>query len=83
MARMVPELNDAQLKRVEGKSKAEAKFYRACRDQLDSNYLVLFSLALVVEPGACPDDAEADFVVFDRRRGMLVKPRCRGLHPCS
>ena len=69
---MVPELNDAQLKRVEGKSKAEAKFYRACRDQLDSNYLVLFSLALVVEPGACPDDAEADFVVFDRRRGMLV-----------
>lgn len=72
MATMVPELSDTQLRRVETRSRAEARLYRACREQLDSNYLVLYSLSLVVEPGAWPDDAEADFVIFDRRRGMLV-----------
>jgi Nuclease-related domain len=71
MARMVPDLDDVRLDAL--KSTAEADFYRACRDQLDTQVLVIHSLALVrLTAAGSREDAEADFVIIDPRRGLLV-----------
>jgi Nuclease-related domain len=71
MARMVPDLNESQLDAL--KSKAEADFYRACRGQLDNQVLVIHSLALVrLTAAGSREDAEADFVIIEPRRGLLV-----------
>src|SRR4051794_11900744 len=71
MARMVPEFDEAQLDGL--KSAAEGRFYRACRDQLDEHVLVIHSIALVrLTAAGSHEDAEADFVIIDSRRGLLV-----------
>lgn len=71
MARMVPDLEEARLDAL--KSTAEADFYRACRDQLDEQVLVIHSLALVrLTAAGSREDAEADFVIIDPRHGLLV-----------
>lgn len=71
MARMVPDLDEERLDEL--KSAAEADFYRACRDQLDEQVLVIHSLALVrLTAAGSREDAEADFVIIDPRRGLLV-----------
>src|SRR5438132_984182 len=60
MARMVPDLDEERLDEL--KSAAEADFYRACRDQLDEQVLVIHSLALVrLTAAGSREDAEADF----------------------
>jgi UvrD-like helicase C-terminal domain/AAA domain/Nuclease-related domain len=71
VARMVPDLDEARLEAL--KSSAEADFYRACRDQLDNQVLVIHSLALVrLTAAGSREDAEADFVIIDPRHGLLV-----------
>jgi hypothetical protein len=71
MARMIPLLSEVRLDTFE--SKAEADFYRACRDQLVDQVLVIHSLALVrLTAAGSREDGEADFVVIDPKRGLLV-----------
>lgn len=71
MARMYPVLNGAALDGLS--SQAEAKFYIACRDQLPSTNLIVHSLALIRLGGdGTRKDAEADFVIVDPVRGVLV-----------
>jgi hypothetical protein len=71
MATLRPELTEAQLRELP--SQAEARFYRACRNQLPDRILVLHSISWV-SPNAAgtPCDGEADFVIFDPAHGMLV-----------
>jgi hypothetical protein len=71
MARMIPELNDIVLNLVP--SAAERSVYCSLRDGLKSDVLVVHSLELVTNsPSNTPKDAEADFVIFDPNRGILV-----------
>lgn len=71
MAHMVPFLNELDLQKIQ--SQAERTIYQVLRDKLADNVLVLHSLELVIQKeGAPPNDAEADFVIFDPTRGFLV-----------
>lgn len=73
MAQMFPVLEELELRELERKSSAEAEVYRAFRDHTPSDWLVLHGLNLHAQsPGSPPRDAEADFVVFDSKRGFLV-----------
>ncbi|WP_406231800.1 NERD domain-containing protein [Isoptericola jiangsuensis] len=71
MARMIPGLTEEQLR--EFRSKAEAKFYRACREQLPDDVLVLHSITWIYR-----DDhdrlreGEADFTIVSPRAGILA-----------
>ena len=66
-----PELTELQLSSL--KSSAEAKFYRACRDQLSSKYLVLHSIIWVQRTvSGALRDGEADFIIFDPDGGFVV-----------
>jgi superfamily I DNA/RNA helicase len=71
MAEVFPILDEFALNQLN--SAAEAKFYRACRDTLDDNLLVFHSLSLII-PAAGRQTAvgECDFVIFDRKGGMLI-----------
>ena len=71
MARMVPALDFDELRLI--RSKAEARFYAACRDELPSDWLVLFSVPWIgTSLGGQPRDGEADFVILVPERGILV-----------
>jgi hypothetical protein len=71
MARLVPVLDDAEIRLL--KSKAEARFYDACRQRLPANWLVLFSVPWIgTSLGGQPRDGEADFVIIVPGRGILV-----------
>ncbi|MFE8599807.1 nuclease-related domain-containing DEAD/DEAH box helicase [Archangium violaceum] len=73
MAQMFPELTELELKELEKKSSAEADVYRAFRHQTPADWLVLHGLNLICHPsGSPPTDAEADFIVFDPKRGFVV-----------
>lgn len=68
-----PELSDSCLKILEIKSRAEADFYRACRDQLFGQYLTYHSIQTVrLSQRGAPRDGEADFVIFDPNNGFIV-----------
>jgi len=68
---MLPELTEEQLEGLS--SRAEAKFYRACRDQLDKTYNVLYSISWIARhPGAHALDGEADFLIVSPASGLLV-----------
>lgn len=68
---MRPTLEEGQLDGL--RSQAEARFYRACRDQLDPNMLVLHSVRYVDRNAhPSPRDGEADFVVCDPEAGFVV-----------
>jgi hypothetical protein len=68
---MIPEFNDTALNLVP--SAAERSVYCSLRDGLKNDVLVVHSLELVVNPpNDGPKDAEADFVIFDPNRGILV-----------
>lgn len=71
MARMRPDLDDVALAKI--KSAAERRVYDLLRRKLPSRVLVVHSLALLkrLRPGRVID-GEADFVVFDPSRGMIV-----------
>ncbi len=71
MARLVPTLDESELTLLA--SRAEANFYRVCRDDLPADWLVLFSVPWVSTTiGGRPHDGEADFVVLVPGSGMLV-----------
>lgn len=71
MARMYPALEGPALESLS--SRAEAKFYVACRDQLPGTTLVVHSLALIrLGADGSRKDAEADFVIIDPNRGIVV-----------
>lgn len=68
MATMRPELSEGELTALPRKARGEAKFYRACRN-LPSRVLVYYSVQTLNENMV---EGEADFVLFDSERGMLV-----------
>ncbi|TAM13793.1 MAG: hypothetical protein EPN65_22250 [Pandoraea sp.] len=71
MATMRPELTEAQLKKLE--SRAEAKFYRACRDQLPDEVLVIYSSPWTYRnsKGALRE-GESDFVIGIPSSGLFA-----------
>jgi len=70
MARMMPLLPDEKLDAL--RSRAEARFFRACRDQLGQRLLVLHSIPYITRLSGEPRDGEADFVIFLPENGFMV-----------
>ncbi len=71
MAEIYPYLDDFALKQLT--SSAEAKFYRACRDQLPAHLLVIHSVSLLSSDRTkAPVVGECDFVIFDPNGGFLA-----------
>lgn len=71
MATMRPELTEAQLEKL--KSRAEAKFYRACRDQLPAEVLVIYSVSWTYKDGqGGPREGEADFTIALPSSGLFA-----------
>lgn len=71
MAQMNPILSDVQLDQLP--SKAEAVFYRACREKLPKRIQVIHSISWVnLDREGTPRDGEADFVILDPEAGILV-----------
>jgi len=71
MALMRPVVSDEQLNSLN--SRAEAKFYRACRDQLPNDVLVLHSTAwLATLPNGKLEEGEADFILAFSAGGILA-----------
>ena len=71
MAHMVPNLDDIALLHI--KSAAERAIYKIIRDNLDDKIVAVHSLELILQKeGLPPNDAEADFVIFDPSRGFLA-----------
>jgi hypothetical protein len=70
MSLMIPKLDDLELDQVE--SKAEAKLYRAFRDQLPRAYLVLFQAKWILHRESDQArDGEIDFLVVHPQYGYL------------
>lgn len=62
MARMIPGLTEEQLRNFN--SKAEAKFYRACREQLPNDVLVIHSMGWIYRDNQDRlREGEADFTI--------------------
>lgn len=71
MARMIPGLTDEQLRNL--KSNAEAKFYRACREQLPDDVLVIHSVGWIYRDGHGQlREGEADFTIVSPIAGVLT-----------
>src|SRR2546427_5208162 len=71
MARMRPELSEADLQSFV--SPAEAKVYRAIRDQLDADVLVIHSLAWTYRTRSGNlAEGEADFTLFFKDAGFVT-----------
>lgn len=70
--KIFPKLTDESLRDIG--SPAEAKFYKACRDKLPSNCLVLHSVSLIFEASKNGQHAvgESDFVIFNPDSGILI-----------
>ena len=66
---MIPELDDTAL--AAHRSRAEADVYRACRDRLPDDIVVFFDMH-ILHRGRRVHEGEADFVVLDPSRGILV-----------
>ena len=66
-----PKLSESELGQLA--SSAEAKFYRACRDQLGDEVLVIHSLSLFSQTrDGGHSVGECDFAIFDPNHGVLV-----------
>src|SRR5688572_8919706 len=71
MARLLPDLSDADLREV--KSSAERRFYLASRSQLPADWSVLFSTPWIgTTLTGRRYDGEADFVLLVPNLGLLV-----------
>jgi hypothetical protein len=71
MATILPILSESDLNSLP--SQAEAKFYRAIRDQLPSSDIVLHSRTFVAKNATGNmTDGEADFVLFSKDYGILI-----------
>ena len=72
MARMIQDMTLEEVEREHG-SNAEARVYAAARDQLGTDYTVLYSVAWIEKNRARgPEEGEADFVILHPDRGLLV-----------
>jgi UvrD-like helicase C-terminal domain/Nuclease-related domain/AAA domain len=71
MARMIPNLTGDQLSTV--KSRAEARFYEVCRDQLSSELVVIHSAGwLYKDARGRLKEGEADFIIFIPTAGIYI-----------
>ena len=70
MAHMIPVLSEVQLEGLD--SQAEAKVYRACRDQLPDRVVVLHRERILRREGEAATDGEADFLLCDPDAGLLT-----------
>lgn len=71
MARMIPELDNDQLGEL--RSRAEARFYVACRDQLPQDVLVIHSVGWIYRDGKGRlREGEADFTICDPKSGVFA-----------
>jgi hypothetical protein len=68
---MIPLLNGERL--LDLQSRAEARFYAACRDQLPADVLVIYSAAWLYRDGRGRiSEGEADFTIVSPTLGILV-----------
>lgn len=71
MARMIPLLNEEKLKELP--SRAEARFYEACRDGLPEDFVVIFSVNWIYRDGrGRVNEGESDFTILSPTQGVLV-----------
>ncbi len=71
MARMIPQLSNEQIKAFP--SRAEARFYEACRDQLPSDVVVIYSANWIYRDARGRlNEGEADFTVLSPHGGVLA-----------
>lgn len=71
MARMIPQLSDEQLKAFP--SRAEARFYEACRDRLPADIVVIYSANWIYrDDRGRLNEGEADFTVLSPQGGVLA-----------
>ena len=70
MTTIIPDLSEVQLKRLP--SQGEAKVYRALRDRLSEDYLVLFQVGWILRrEGERARDGETDFLICHPDQGYL------------
>ena len=70
---MIPQLSDQKLEQIAERSKAEVAFYKKCRDELDSRFVVFFSVPWIgTDNKGNVRDGEIDFMIFDPNSGFLV-----------
>ncbi len=69
MAKLLPELTEGTLNAH--RSRAEADVYRAFREHLGTDIVVLFDLPVIFKGGRLYE-SEADFLILDPTRGLLV-----------
>jgi hypothetical protein len=71
MARMIPQLNEDQLRAFP--SRAEARFYEACRDKLDDEVVVIYSANWIYrDVRGRLNEGEADFTILFPSAGVLA-----------
>lgn len=71
MARMIPELNEEQLRSF--RSRAEARFYEACRDQLPRDVVVIHSAGWIYRDASGHlREGEADFTIVVPKAGIFA-----------
>ena len=71
MARMIPELNEEQLRAF--RSRAEARFYEACREQLPDDVLVIHSAGWIYrDVRGRLREGEADFTIVAAQAGIFA-----------
>lgn len=71
MARMIPELTEEQLRAF--RSRAEARFYEACRDQLSADVVVIHSASWIYRDARGRlREGEADFTILVPRAGVFA-----------
>lgn len=71
MARMIPGLSEERLR--EFRSRAEARFYRACKEQLPDDVLVIHSVSWIYRDDRDRlREGEADFTIVSPKAGILT-----------
>lgn len=71
MARMIPQLTEEQLRSFP--SRAEARFYEACRDRLPADVVVIYSANWIYRDARGRlNEGEADFTVLSPQTGVLA-----------
>ncbi|MRW83751.1 AAA family ATPase [Pseudoduganella sp. FT26W] len=80
MARMIPLLDEERLRAMV--SRAEARFYAVCRDQLPNDFLVIYSANWLYRDGrGRVNEGEADFTLVSPTLGILaVEVKGGGVH---
>ena len=71
VARMIPQLTEEQLKAFP--SRAEARFYEACRDRLPEDIVVIYSANWIYRDARGRlNEGEADFTILSPQTGLLA-----------